>query len=67
MAAYNGFKSMLKDANINPADFGLHSLRVGAATDAYIAGVPGNIIDLRGRWRSANMKNVIVGPLKRSG
>ena len=36
-----------------PADFTLHSLRHGAAAHDYLAGVPPDIIQKRGRWRSA--------------
>jgi hypothetical protein len=64
MAAYNSFKKLLKDANLNPELFGMHSPRVGAATDAHADGIPGYIIDLRGRWKSSSMKKRYCRPPK---
>jgi hypothetical protein len=66
MAAYNSFKKLLKDAGLDPALFAMHSPRVGAATDAHAAGIPGYIIDIRGRWKSSSMKKRYCRPSKES-
>lgn len=47
---------MLKSAGFSPENFGLHSPRVGGATDAFANGVPGHVIDKQGRWKSAGTK-----------
>jgi hypothetical protein len=62
MAAYNGFKKLCLCTGLDARKFGLHSLRAGATTDAFENGLPGHLIDLRGRWRSANTKNHYCRP-----
>jgi hypothetical protein len=62
MAAYNSFKKILDFAGLDVKKFAMHSPRVGAATDAYKNGVPGYIIDKRGRWKSASMKKRYCRP-----
>jgi hypothetical protein len=43
-------------AGLNPNIYGLHSPRIGDATDAFKNGVPKHIIDRQGRWKSAATK-----------
>jgi hypothetical protein len=62
MAAYNNFKKLVRDMGLNEKLYALHSPRVGAATDAHLAGTPGNIIDFRGRWKSASTKKRYCRP-----
>jgi hypothetical protein len=62
MAAYNSFKNLCRSAGLDAKKFALHSARVGAATDAHLAGVPGNIIDFRGRWKSCLTKRIYCRP-----
>jgi hypothetical protein len=62
MATYNAFKKMCVESGLDAKRFGLHSMRVGAATDAYLRGVPGNVIDFRGRWKSENTKKRYCRP-----
>jgi hypothetical protein len=62
MAAYSAFKKLCVGAGLDAKRFGLHSLRAGATTDAFKNEVPGHLIDLRGRWRSANTKNRYCRP-----
>jgi hypothetical protein len=56
MAAYNAFKKLLKDAGLDPRLYAMHSPRVGATTDAFAAGISDHVIDIRGRWKSAETK-----------
>jgi len=51
-AAYKCFKTLLSSAGLDPRKFGLHSPRIGAATDAFFNKVPDYVIDLQGRWKS---------------
>jgi hypothetical protein len=60
------FKNMLKGAGLCASDYGLHSPRVGAATEAYASNVPGHIIDIRGRWKSAHSKKRYCRPPEQS-
>jgi hypothetical protein len=60
------FKGMLKEAGLCAAEYGLHSPRVGAATEAYQNRVPGHIIDIRGRWKSASSKKRYCRPSEKS-
>jgi hypothetical protein len=62
MAACHAFKKLCKNVGLDPKLYGLHSPRVGAATDAYLAGIPGPVIDLRGRWKSCNTKKRYCRP-----
>jgi hypothetical protein len=62
MAAYNSFKKMLDFAGLDSKKFGLHSPRVGAATDAHRNDVPDYVIDKQGRWKSGNMKRRYCRP-----
>jgi hypothetical protein len=47
---------MLSLAGFDAKNFGLHSPRIGAATDAFFHKVPDHVIDQRGRWKSKNSK-----------
>jgi hypothetical protein len=47
---------MLSFADLNPDLYGLHSPRIGGATDAFKNRVPKHIIDRQGRWKSAATK-----------
>jgi hypothetical protein len=55
-AAYTEFKNLLKFAGLDPSLYGLHSARIGAATDAFCNNVPDFIIDAKGRWKSSLSK-----------
>jgi len=47
---------MLVFANLDVKKFGLHSPRIGGATDAFNNGVPNFVIDKQGRWKSSDTK-----------
>jgi len=47
---------MLREAGLDPALYGLHSPRIGGATDAFYMNVPHHIIDSQGRWRDPKTK-----------
>ncbi len=48
-AASKVFKTMLIFANLDPTLYGLHSPRIGGATDAFRNGIPDYVIDEQGR------------------
>jgi len=48
---------MLKFAGLNPALYGLHSPRIGGATDAFYNHIPYHIIDQQGRWKDPKTKH----------
>lgn len=52
-------KLALKFLNLNPDDFNTHSLRIGAATNAYIEGKSDEEIKIMGRWKSNSFKTYI--------
>jgi hypothetical protein len=54
--ALKNFKLMLSKAHLDARLFGLHSPRIGAATDAFFHNVPYHVIDQQGRWKSNNTK-----------
>jgi hypothetical protein len=54
--ALKHFKAMLSFAGFDAKNFGLHSPRIGATTDAFFHKVPEHVIDQRGRWKSKNSK-----------
>jgi integrase len=54
--ALKNFKNMLNSAGFIGSNFGLHSPRIGATTDAFFNKVPEHVIDQRGRWKSKNSK-----------
>jgi len=47
---------MLIFAGIDPKKFGLHSPRIGGATDAFYNNIPDYVIDIQGRWRCPTSK-----------
>jgi len=55
-AAYSAFKKLLSEHGFNPRLYGLHSMRIGAATDAMYGGIPHHIIDKQARWKNPNTK-----------
>ncbi len=55
-AALKAFKSLLKNNGFNEKLFGLHSPRIGGASDCFLSHVPLEIIDAKGRWASKNSK-----------
>jgi hypothetical protein len=55
-AAYVEFKNLLKYCDLEPSLYGLHSARIGAATDAFMSNVPGFLINAKGRWKSEKSK-----------
>ena len=73
-AAYKAFKNMLSSAGLKIENYGLHSPRIGGASDAFRNGVPPHIIDAQGRWKSSTTKfaylrfdeKQFVGEIKKS-
>jgi hypothetical protein len=61
-AAYAGFKDLLRLGGLDPDSYSLHSPRAGGTTDAFNAGVPLHIIDIKGRWRCPASKFVYARP-----
>ena len=57
---YELFKKKLVELGCNPSDFGLHSMRVGGATQAANAGVSDMLFKRHGRWKSENAKDRYV-------
>jgi hypothetical protein len=55
-AALKAFKNLVKKFGLDPAQFALHSMRAGGATDAFNAGVAPHVIDKHGRWKSEYTK-----------
>ena len=55
-AAYASFKKLLKLVNIDESQYGLHSARRGATSDAFRKNIPDFVIDLKGRWKSSSTK-----------
>ncbi|KAM4019375.1 uncharacterized protein ACNLHF_000079 [Anomaloglossus baeobatrachus] len=47
------FKQCLAKAGENPKEYGTHSFRIGAATEAARAGVTEAEVQRMGRWKSA--------------
>jgi len=47
---------MLQNHGFDPSKYGLHSMRIGATTDAMYNGVPHHIIDKQARWKCPNSK-----------
>jgi hypothetical protein len=56
MAAYDDFKKLLKFCDLDPSLYGLHSARIGAATDAFLNNIPEFVINAKGRWKSEKSK-----------
>lgn len=46
------FRKCLKVAGLDPSQFGLHSFRIGAATEAFRWGLGAAVIKRIGRWES---------------
>jgi hypothetical protein len=55
-AALKAFKTLLQFSDLDPSLYGLHSPRIGGASDAFHNGIPGHVIDSQGRWKSAATK-----------
>jgi hypothetical protein len=55
-AAFKAFKTLLFFANLDPQLYGLHSPRIGGATDAFRNGTPHYVIDEQGRWKTTGTK-----------
>ena len=49
-------RKQLKAIHLNPADYGLHSMRSGGASLAASLGLPDRLIMRQGGWKSANSK-----------
>ena len=47
---------MLNFAGLDSKKYGLHSPRIGGASDAFRNGIPHHIIDAQGRWKSTTTK-----------
>jgi hypothetical protein len=62
MAAYIGFKKLCKNVGLDSQKYALHSPRIGAAMDAHLNGLPDNLIDFRGRWKSSHTKKRYCRP-----
>ena len=57
-----GLKSLMSDLKLNKHHYNTHSLRIGAATSAYLAKLPETHIQMLGRWRSNSFKRYITPP-----
>ena len=55
-ACYVQFKKLLALVGLDPREFALHSLRIGATTDAFQNKVPKRFIDRQGRWKNKKSK-----------
>jgi hypothetical protein len=55
-AALKAFKIMLERGGLEYKKFGLHSPRIGGATDAFNNNVQHYVIDRQGRWKSYDTK-----------
>jgi hypothetical protein len=53
--ALKHFKAMLSFAGFDAKNFGLHSPRIGATTDAFFHKVLEHVINQRGRWKSKTL------------
>ena len=71
--AYQAFKKLLAKFDFDPKKFGLHSPRIGGATEMFKNRIPKRIIDAQGRWKNrktkyryvCDSKNYIVKQLKK--
>lgn len=52
-------KELLKEG-LDPAKFGIHSLRAGGASSAAALGVPERLFQRHGGWRSEKARNYYV-------
>ena len=59
-AAVKAFNVMLTFAGLDCRKFGLHSPRIGGATDAFANNVPSYVIDKQGRWKSSDTKYIYL-------
>ena len=50
-------RKQLKAVHLNPADYGLHSMRSGGASLAASLGLPDRLIMRQGGWKSANSQH----------
>ncbi|MES9902602.1 MAG: hypothetical protein ABW168_07955 [Sedimenticola sp.] len=56
----NKLKSLISDIGLNPSDYSSHSFRRGGTTLAFRAGVPSELIQLQGDWRSDVYKKYLA-------
>ena len=59
-AAVKAFRTMLDFAGLDSKKFGLHSPRIGGASDAFANKVPNYVIDKQGRWKSSDTKYIYL-------
>ena len=52
-------RSLIKAIGLNPEDFSSHGFRRGGSTYAFKSGVPADLIQLHGDWRSDAKKNIL--------
>ena len=58
--AYKAFKNLLNKFQMSSSSLSLHSMRIGATTDAFDKKIPDHIIDMRGRWKNPKTKHSYV-------
>ena len=60
----NSFRQLLRRAGIDPVGYSGHSFRRGGASCAFQAGVPGELIQLHGDWRSDAYLKYLAVPMQ---
>ena len=60
----NKFRSLLNQAGYRGEAFSSHSMRRGGATWAHRQGVPGNLIQIHGGWKSDAYKQYLTFPIE---
>ena len=64
-ACHKFLSHLLSQAGYRASEYNTHSFRIGAATSAAMAGVPGRVIKRLGRWRSRAV-NLYIRPMLHS-
>ena len=59
---YSSLAAILEQSGLNHKNYNTHSFRIGAATTARQAGIPGALIQMLGRWQSSAYKQYIKTP-----
>ena len=64
-ACHKFLSHLLSQAGYGASEYNTHSFRIGTATSAAMAGVPGRVIKRLGRWRSRAV-NLYIRPMLHS-